>query len=508
MAEMKVLDNHELPFGSRRVVKIGTTDVLLIHCEAGVVGVQSKCPHAGGPLQEGAVCNGRLICPWHMGTFALPGGELVEPPAMVPLKTYPVRLRDEGIFVDDKPNVTGARPEAPCGSDRLILIVGAGAAGAMAIATMHERHFSGCIVVVDPVDEEPVDRTQLSKDALAGKVPLDQVGLSMASEIKIDHVHASVSAFSAARREAVLSDGTTIQFDRALIATGGIPKHLEIPGSELAYTIRHVRDVMKIHGALEGKRKVIILGGSFIALEAASALIEKGHHVTVVAKEPLPFARQFGDRAAAALKRLHESHGTNFRLDVEILAITAQGVEISNGNTSETLQADVVIAGVGVSPALNFSHDLPLSDKGGIRVDNSLRAAAGVWVAGDIAAIDGSRIEHWRVAQQHGRVAALAMIGDEAHYGGVPFFWTYHFGKRIDYLGASSHWDEIAFDGDPEEMKFTAFYLKNDGGERMVEAVLSCGRETETAMLAEMMRTPITLARARMELERQIQVPA
>jgi NADPH-dependent 2,4-dienoyl-CoA reductase/sulfur reductase-like enzyme/nitrite reductase/ring-hydroxylating ferredoxin subunit len=496
MSQVKALETNELPLGAKRVVKSGKTEILLIHCDAGIVAVQSKCPHAGGPLEEGAVCNGRLVCPWHMGTFALPGGELLEPPPMEPLKTYPVHVHDGHIFVDGEPKAVDSAPPEPVGDSELFLIVGAGAAGAMAAATLREKHFAGRIVVVDPVKEEPVDRMQLSKDALAGKLPLDQIALDVFSHPKIDRIHASVKEFSATQRKAVLSNGATMRFDRALIATGGTPKRLDIPGAELAFTIRHPQDVKRIHESLEGKREVVILGGSFIALEAASALVEKGHKVTVAAKEPLPFAKQFGDRAAAALKKLHESNGTTFRLGIEILAITARGIEIRNGSTSETLPADAVIAGVGVTPALDFTHDLPVSNKGGIRVDDSLRAAENVWVAGDIAAIKNSRIEHWRVAQQHGRVAALAMMGSEARYEGVPFFWTYHFGKRIDYLGGAENWDEIVFDGDPEEMKFIAFYLKRGRGERTVEAILSCERESETAMLAEMTRSPITLAQA------------
>jgi apoptosis-inducing factor 3 len=508
MPQFKVLEKHDLPLGSKRVVKAGETEVLLIHCEAGITAVQSKCPHAGGPLEEGAICNGRLICPWHMGTFALPGGELVEPPAMEPLKSYPVHVRNEGIFVDDEPNAANSGQAASFGGDKVFLIVGAGAAGSMAVATLREKGYTGHIAVVDPVKEEPVDRTQLTKDALAGKIPLDQIALESFSTVKIDRVQASLKKFSAAQREASFSDGTAIQFDRALIATGGTPKGLDIPGAELAHVIRHSQDVKRIHEALEGKKQVVILGGSFIALEAASALVEKGLQVTVAAKEPLPFAKQFGDRASGALQQLHRSHGTNFRLGVEILSITAEGVEIHNGSTSETLRADAVIAGIGVTPALDFSHDLPVADDGGIRVDNSLIAAANVWVAGDIAAVNKSRIEHWRVAQQQGRVAALAMMGDEACYEGVPFFWTYHFGKRIDYLGASDQWDEIVFDGDPEGMKFIAIYLKHEGGERIVEAILSCERESETAMLAEMMRSPITMAHVQQKLQLRIETPA
>jgi NADPH-dependent 2,4-dienoyl-CoA reductase/sulfur reductase-like enzyme len=156
-----------------------------------------------------------------------------------------------------------------------------------------------------------------------------------------------------------------------------------------------------------------------------------------------------------------------------------------------------VIEGVGVQPELGFAHDLPLAPNGGgIAADESLCALEHVWVAGDIANVNGTRIEHWRLAQQHGQIAALSMLGRDAKYDGVPFFWTFHFGKRLGYLGHANQWDEIVTEGDIRALAFVNLYVKD----AVVKAVLTCGQDSKTALLAEMMRTQPTLAQVRLAL--------
>ncbi len=502
MGKIRVLALAELPRGGKKTVQVGETEILLLEQQGSVVAVQAKCPHAGAPLEKGAVCNGRLVCPWHMATFALPSGELLEPPAMVALKTYAVDIEGAEIYVDPEPLAPERRPASGSAELRTILLVGAGAAGTMAAVTLRQEGFAGRIVAVDPVNAEPVDRTQLSKQALAGKMPLPEVGLNALAGLDVERVQASVEAVSASEGVARLSNGASVRFDRALIATGGTPKRLAIPGAERAHTIRHVEDVRRILAAGEGKQRAAIIGTSFIGLEAASALTQKGLKVTVVGREALPFAKKFGAPVAEALKAFHQSKGTGFRLGVEILGITEQGVEVSAAGERGLVPADLVILGVGVEPALGFAHDLPLAaEGGGVRTDASLRVHDKVWVAGDIASVDGVRIEHWRLAEQHGRVAAMGMLGADggaatARYQGVPFFWSFHYGKRLGYLGHATEWDEIVTDGDVAGLEFMAFYTK--AGD--VKAVLSCGRDTQMAMLAERMRAGLTVDAARRAL--------
>jgi apoptosis-inducing factor 3 len=309
----------DLPQGSMKCIKVGGTELLLIHSESGISAVEPKCPHAGAKLIEGAVHNDKLVCPWHMATFELPTGRLIEPPAMKSLKTYSARIDGDRIMVDSeaRPNTAA---DVPIHGKPRFLIVGAGAAGSMAVSTLGERGFAGEIVIVDPIADEPVDRTQLSKDALGGKFPLDHVPLNV--DYKSERILASVVKLNSADRSAQLSDGRTIRFDGALIATGGIPKRLEIPGAAMAYTIRHTGDIRKILKAAAGATDVVIIGTSFIALEAASALVQTGLGVTVAGVETAPFSRIFGEEVAKGLRSLHEHGGTQFRLGVEIHSIT------------------------------------------------------------------------------------------------------------------------------------------------------------------------------------------
>jgi len=488
MSEIRVLSAKELPTGAKKVVEAGGDKILLVNDDGTLCAVQAECPHAGAPLIDGAVCRGRLTCPWHLATFALPTGELLEPPAMDNLKAYAVRSDGESIFVE-----TEAPPQASlhkgAANQLVILLVGAGAAGSMAAKTLRQGGFSGGVVIVDPVEDEPVDRTQLSKDALGGHVELRDVKLDVFEDLEVKLIHAAVTELSAAQKEARLDNGELIRFDKALVATGGRPKRLDVPGADLAYTIRHSGDVRRILEKATGNKKVVIVGTSFLGLEAASALVQKGLQVMVVGPETMPFAKQFGAAVAGALLRVHERGGTRFKLGVEVIGISETGVRLLERGAELNVPADLVILGVGVTPELGFAHDLPIAKDGGIATDERLRAGDCVWVGGDIASVNGLRIEHWRVAQQHGRVAALAMMGRNACYQGVPYFWTYHFGRRLGYLGHASDWDDTFIHGDLEGDEFMVFYLKG----RLIKAVLNVGMETQMASLSEPMRGELTL---------------
>jgi NADPH-dependent 2,4-dienoyl-CoA reductase/sulfur reductase-like enzyme len=215
--------------------------------------------------------------------------------------------------------------------------------------------------------------------------------------------------------------------------------------------------------------------------------------VTVIGREKLPFEQQFGSSAASALLSLHKRKGIRFVLGVNILQIASRHVVVEQGGNRRQINGDFVIQGVGVAPSLKFEHDLPLAADGGVLTDESLRARNKVWMAGDIANVAGLRIEHWRVAQQHGMHAAKQMLGQTMPLRNVPFFWTYHFGKTIKYLGHAEEWDDVSVIGDVRRFNFIALLSKRD----KVIALVSCGYDEETALLAELMRKPISLRQAR-----------
>ncbi len=516
MPEQHALPLAELPANSMKTVTLhaangSETKVLLVRTGDTATGaptifaVEAECPHAKAPLEKGAVCNGRLVCPFHTGTFALDTGTVLEPPPLRDLKRYPFRLAGDTILVDPTP-LALTRPTRTA-EDKHLVFAGGGAATAAALCYLRDQGFAGKLTVIEPEGDEPVDRTQLTKNSLAGSVPLEKLPLlqpakddSEPAPPQFEHVRAAVKALHREDRSLALSNGETVSYDALLLATGGVPKKLKVPGAELphVFTIRHTEDLRDMQPYLgEGKRAVLI-GDSFIAFEAASALRQRGLHVTVVARSKLPFASKFGEAVAEALMQLHRSHGVNLHTESQVTAITPVGVALQSG---AEIPADLVIVAVGVEPVTEYAPDLPQGEHGGFALGRNLRLAPNVWAAGDIASVDGTRIEHWRVAQQHGRTTAEAMFAyasGNAHgpaypFTGVPLFWTFHFGKRFNYAGHADDWDHIEIEGDLKELKFLAFYLKND----LVAAVLGCGEDTAIAALMEPLRQPLTPKKAR-----------
>jgi NADPH-dependent 2,4-dienoyl-CoA reductase/sulfur reductase-like enzyme/nitrite reductase/ring-hydroxylating ferredoxin subunit len=509
MSGVRVLKEADLPLGSKKAIKIGETEILLVHLpgskgvEPTIAAVEAKCPHAGAPLEQGALCDGKLVCPWHAATYSLPAGTWLEPPTMRSLKTYSVRVEDGSIFVDPEPRtsptIAGDSYTQPLAGDiRHFVLLGAGAASATAVCTLRQRGFAGKITVVDPMPEEPVDRTNLSKMALSGDKKLDALPLWKPEErasLAIERITGEASLLDVEEKQIKLATGEVLHYDAALIATGGEPARLGIPGEDMAHvhTLRHVVDLEAIlKDAPEGARAVII-GDSFIAFETASALCKRGLAVTLVCRSKAPFTEKWGEAAADALLAMHVSHGIKVELEAEAASIQSAAVLLKNGRE---LAADVVLVAIGIHPRTQFAGQLPGDDKQRIRVGFDLRCAPAVWAAGDVTAVESpsgsTHIEHWRVAQQHGRVAALSMLG-ETETLGVPFFWTYHFGKRIAYAGHAESWDEMVVDGDLSAFKFLIYYLKGD----KVAAVLGCGEDTAIAALEHRLRAPLTLEEAR-----------
>jgi len=494
----------DLPEDRGTRVSIADTPVLLVRQGDKVHAFSADCPHAGAPLEQGAICNGRIVCPWHKGTFAIADGSLIEPPALAGLQRYPVAIENGNVLVSPEAQTEPAHTATA--DTRTMAVIGAGAAGAAACATLREAGFDGRLVLIGPEHGMPYDRTVLSKFVLAGDMPPEQIPSLLPDDFlstqRIERVEANVVKLDTGAKQIDLSNNLTLHYDAALICTGGIPKPMDVPGSNLRgiFLLRSRDDAAMILAALEGARKALIVGASFIGLEVASSLRKRGLEVTVAAPGRVPLASQFGDELGQMFQRLHEKNGVVFRMQSKVAAFLGDDIvseaELESG---EKLPVDVVIIGTGVRPATDFLHGVQLADDGGIPVDSSMRAAPGLYAAGDIAQFPlprsnkTLRIEHWRVAQQHARVAALNMAGGDEHYTGVPYFWTYHFGKSVEYLGHASEHDEVVIDGDLDAQAFIA-YLMKDG---QVAAAVACDREAPAARLAEAMRSTLTLAQAR-----------
>jgi NADPH-dependent 2,4-dienoyl-CoA reductase/sulfur reductase-like enzyme/nitrite reductase/ring-hydroxylating ferredoxin subunit len=494
----KVASLAELPTDRGLRVEVDGQKILIVRDGDAVRAYSAVCPHAGAPLEEGALCNGRIVCPWHKGAFRIADGALMEPPPLDALASYPVRVDGDDIFVEAKAKT---RPQAPRRrQEDAFVIVGAGAAGGTGAAALREFGFGGRIVLIGREAGLPFDRTSLSKFVISGEMKPEETPLLREAEFYekqgIERIEAEVVRFDAARRDLTLGDGREFSFAQALLAPGGKPKSLDLPGvgKQGVHVLRRREDAASILTDIRSGARAVILGSSFIGLEVASCLRAQGVSVAVVSPEEIPFARQFGERIGWSLRVLHEANGVVFHAGVKPASFEGDahvsGIVLEDGRK---IEANLVVMGVGVQPSTRFVSGAPLSSDGGVIVNANMRVSEGVFAAGDIAAFpvppEGkpTRVEHWRVAQQQARIAAANMLGEEATYQATPFFWTYHYGHNFEYLGHAERWDSEIVLGDIEKQNFVAFLLQ---GQR-VAAVVACARQRLTAVLAERMRTSL-----------------
>jgi NADPH-dependent 2,4-dienoyl-CoA reductase/sulfur reductase-like enzyme/nitrite reductase/ring-hydroxylating ferredoxin subunit len=507
-------------------VTVDDTPILLVRDGDTVHAYSADCPHAGGPLEQGALCRGRIICPWHKGTFDAATGGVLEPPPLMPLDRYPVTIDGDDVLVTPqkmppREPETRAKPDDSAAPQPHYVVIGAGAAGATACVSLRECGFAGRITLIGDEAHAPYDRTVLSKFVPSFEMPpADVPPLVEPDWLRthgIERIVAKVARLDVPARMIYFEAGAqgdnqrngqgieALKYDTALLATGGVPKVPDIPGCELdgVHVLRHLDDAAALVDALgddPSQTRVAILGSGFIGLEVASALRKHGVPVIVISSDKVPFAKQFGERAGQMFRALHESNGVKFYLGSKVASLegdegSVHAVMLESG---EHIAADVVLLGTGVAPATGFVEGLPLQKDGGIVVNAGMQAACGLYAAGDIAVFslhesqEPVRIEHWRVAQQHARIAAQNMCGARNRYTGVPYFWTYHFGKNFEYLGHADEWDEIVVDGNLDEQQFIALYVR-DGN---VDAVLACEREALTARLIDAMRDGLSRADA------------
>ena len=503
--EITVAGAGELKDGEMKQVAAGGTNILLARVSGKYHAVGATCTHYGAPLAEGALSGERIICPWHHACFNVTTGDLEEPPALDALPRYEVRVENENVIVrlpEDAPDRrTPPMTKTDTAADaRLFVILGGGAAGYAAAQTLREDGFKGRVVMVTRENRLPYDRPNLSKDYLSGHaepewMPLRPDEFFSANGIEVQR-DKEVVRVDAKAKTISFKGGEQLAYDALLVATGGAPRTLQIAGSDLknVLALRSFADSDVIIAAADRAQRAVVIGASFIGMEAAASLKIRGLEVTVVAPDKTPFEKTLGGEIGALFQKIHEDNGVQFRLGAKVARITGNGkveaVELEAGERPEEIDADLVVAGVGVKPAMDFLVGVNLHKDGGVVVDEHLRAAADLYAAGDIAwfpsALTGERqrIEHWRTALQQGRIAARNMAGKNIAYSSVPFFWTRQFDSGLVYVGHATSWDEIIFQGDVSARDFLAFYVK-DG---RVLAVAGMNHEREMAAIEELMR--------------------
>jgi NADPH-dependent 2,4-dienoyl-CoA reductase/sulfur reductase-like enzyme len=246
------------------------------------------------------------------------------------------------------------------------------------------------------------------------------------------------------------------------------------------HTLRSLADCQAIIQGAKSSRRAVVIGASFIGLEVAAALRTRELEVLVVAPDKVPMERVLGPDMGKFIRMLHEEHGVVFHLENKVATIEEKTVRLETG---ETIEADLVVAGIGVRPRLALAEKAGLKLDRGVVVDQYLETSApNVYAAGDIARWpdphSGSsiRIEHWVVAERQGQTAALNMLGRRTRFADVPFFWSQHYDVPINYVGHAETWDEITIEGDIGS-KDCILRFKQDG---RVRAVASIFRDLES----------------------------
>jgi NADPH-dependent 2,4-dienoyl-CoA reductase/sulfur reductase-like enzyme/nitrite reductase/ring-hydroxylating ferredoxin subunit len=441
------------------VGRVGSDEVLVVHTGSQVFAVGAHCTHYHAPLADGIVVGDSLRCPWHHACFNLKSGEAVRAPALSPLERWTAEERNGHIFItgkEQKPAPAIERASLPAGAPARIVIVGGGAAGFAAAEMLRRRGFSGSVIMLSSDASAPVDRPNLSKDYLAGSAPEDWLPLRpdefyAKNGIEL-RLNSEVLGIDTGAREVRLAN-ESVPYDRLLLATGAEPVRLKFPGADQpnVHTLRSVADCRAIIERASGARRAMVIGASFIGLEAAASLRARGIEVHVVAPEPRPMERIFGAQMGDFVRGLHEQHGVIFHLENGVQAIDGNRVTLKKG----ALEADFTVMGVGVRPRIALAEQAGLKCERGVLVNAHLETSVpGIYAAGDIArwpdphSGESIRVEHWVVAERQGQTAACNMLGLKQRFDAVPFFWSQHYDVPINYIGHAEQWDGLEIDGD------------------------------------------------------------
>ena len=357
---------------------------------------------------------------------------------------------------------------------RPFVVVGASLAGLRAVEAARKTGFSGRIVLVGAEEHLPYDRPPLSKAFLdAGDEP-PVPHLRAEDELRALGVELELgtpaTALDLVAREVVLADGTHVPYAQVVLATGARARDLggeQLPG---VHTLRSVDDARSIRAALDADCRTVVIGGGFIGSEIAAAASKRGSSVTVVEAAPMPLVRAVGEQMAPACAVLHARHGTELRCGVSVSAIEGDGrverVVLSDGSV---LDADLVVVGIGADPVTDWLDGSGLKVDDGVVCDETLRAASGVYAAGDVARWHNPmfdqvmRLEHWTSAAEQGAAAARNALdpAGAAAYSTVPYFWSDWYTDKLQMVGIPST-EQVHVVGDVNGDRWVALYGRND----------------------------------------------
>ena len=358
-----------------------------------------------------------------------------------------------------------------------IVVVGASVAGYGAIQELRKAGYEGALTLVGAEDRLPYDRPPLSKQVLAGDWEPDRVDFRLPDTLDVElRLGSTASALDIGERTLRLASGADLPYDGLIIATGAAPRRL--PGSEGiegVHVLRTLDDCLAVRAAFEQGARVAVVGAGFIGCEVAATARRRGLEVSLIEALPLPLAGALNPEIGQACADLHRAHGVDLRCGVMVEGIDggqrAERLRLSDGSTVE---ADVVVVGIGVTPATAWLQSSGLTLDDGVVCDATCMAAPGVYAAGDVARwynpryARPMRVEHWTNAMEQGRAAARNLLAgpeDAEPYDHLPYFWSDQYDTSIQLAGRTDGSDEFrVVRGSLEDGEFIALFR---AGERI-----------------------------------------
>ncbi|KAH6682855.1 hypothetical protein B0J14DRAFT_647081 [Halenospora varia] len=512
--KLKGLSSLDLKPGEKREVEVeGIEEGKVLLCNVGgkTTAIGSKCTHYGAPLVKGILTgDGRITCPWHGACFKASNGDIENAPAIDALPSFELSEKNGSVYVTgEQDSIKGSRRKPnikiskTSGAEKVV-IVGGGSGAIGTLEALRENGFKGSITMIGSEGYLPIDRTKLSKALIddPSKIALRDEAWFKDGSVAV--VNDEVTAVDFDGKKVSTKDGSSFPYTKLVLATGGTPKILPLPGfKELSNifvlrTVPHVKDILKAIG--EKNKKIVIIGSSFIGMEVANA-VGKENDVTVIGQEKRPLERVMGEEVGKIFQSSLEKNGVKFHMEAGVKEATPSksdpskvgAIKLDDGTV---LEADLVILGAGVGPATTFlkeNKSVELQKDGSLKTDEhfAVTGVKDVYAIGDIATYpyhgpggDGAftRIEHWNVAQNAGRSAAAHILDPSVSPKSfIPIFWS-ALGSQLRYCGNTPNgWDDLVLKGQPEEGKFVAYYTKGETvvavGTMQIDPVMSQASE-------------------------------
>lgn len=360
-----------------------------------------------------------------------------------------------------------------------VIVIGGGLAGAKTVEALRQQGFEGQLTLIAAEQHVPYERPPLSKGYLMGSAGFDEAIVHPEPWYGEHHVEllrgVRATGIDTRAHVVALDDGTSVSYDRLVLATGSQPRAL--PGADASniHMLRTVEDSDAIRSTFGERHRLVLIGGGWIGLEVAAAARSAGTDVTVLEGAPLPLLRVLGPDIAQVFADLHRSHGVDLRTSVKVA-----GVEIENGRATgvrieggPTVPADAVVIGIGVSPVTELAEQAGLAVENGVLVDQALRTSdPHIFAVGDIANHDHPilghrvRVEHWANALNQPAAAAATLLGKETPYTELPYFFTDQYDLGSEYIGYASQDSRVLIRGRLDSREFVAFWVDDSGGGR------------------------------------------